>query len=139
MDQASVMTKVPDKEVGYKHEFLLDNASPTSVWNQISGSTGLSRWFAPRVEIAGDEVHVYWDEEGDDRRGIITESDDKHLIKWVWSDDPDSYMCFEIVVTELSGVTSLIVEDHDLSMDERTLSRLWDNHIEHLKMSLGLT
>ncbi len=139
MNQASVTTNTPADRAGFKHEFLLDNASPKSIWNQISTATGLSEWFAPRVDIVGDEIHVFWDEEGDDRRATITESDFKHLIKWVWDDDPESFMIFEIVVTELSGVTSLIVEDHDISMETSTLARLWDNHIDQLKNSLGLS
>lgn len=138
MDQASVIMKAPAKGAGFKHEFLLDNASAKSIWNQISTSTGLSEWFAPRVDVIGDMVHVFWDEKGDDRKATINELDFKHLIQWTWDDDPRSFLRMEIVVTELSGVTSLLVEDHDISMDEKTLAYLWDNHIEHLKSSLGL-
>lgn len=127
------------QKTGYKHEFLFDNASPKSIWNQISTSVGLSEWFAPRVDVIGDAVHVFWDEKGDDRKAMIIESDFKHLIKWVWDDDQESFLRMEIMVTELSGVTSLIIEDHDISMSTSNLEHLWKNHIERLKNSLGLT
>ena len=138
MDQTSVITKAPASGAGFKQEFLLDSASAKSVWNQITTSTGLSEWFAPHVDVVGDIVHVFWDEVGDDRKGTITELDYKHIIKWNWDDNPESFMRMEIIVTELSGVTSLLVEDHDVSMDEGTLAHLWEAHIDHLKNSLGL-
>lgn len=127
-----------DKGEGYQQEFLLDGASAQSIWNQISTARGLSEWFAPRVEMQGLTLHIFWDEKGDNREANIIEIEDKCYILWRWNDDPESYLRMEIVVTELSQTISLLVDDHDLSLDQETLAHLWDNHLHHLKTSLGI-
>ena len=123
---------------GFRSEYLLDGASKKSVWNQISTSRGLSEWFAPEVELYGVSVHVFWDRNGDDRKASIVEAKEGDKIKWVWDDDPESYLSMEIVTTELSHTISLLVDDHDLALDQKTLMALWEAHIEKLKTSLGI-
>lgn len=129
---------VTGQSVGFRGEFLLDGASAKSIWNQISSSRGLSEWFAPHVDLTGVSVHVFWDSKGDDREAVITDAKDRTYIQWNWEDDPDSYIRMEIVTTELSHTVSLLVEDHDLSMDTSTLEALWDKHIDRLKVTLGI-
>ena len=58
---------------GFKIEIDLDNASPKSVWNQISTARGLSEWIAPRVDVSLRKIHVFWDETGDDRSATVTD------------------------------------------------------------------
>lgn len=123
---------------GFKREYLLDRVSAKSVWNQISTSRGLSEWFAPKVEVYGISVHVFWDDQGDDRSASIVEAKEGTRFKWVWDDDPKSYLSMEIVTTELSHTISLLVEDHDRGLDPKTLDALWENHIEKLKNTLGV-
>lgn len=123
---------------GFKHEYLLDRVSAKSVWNQISTSRGLSEWFAPKVEVYGLNIHIFWDDKGDDREGSIVEAKDGVRIKWVWDDDPRSYVSMEIVTTELSHTISLMIEDVDRGLEPATLEALWESHIEKLKISLGV-
>lgn len=127
------------KPIGFQKEYFLDSASAQSVWNQISTSRGLSEWFAPKVDITGDSVHIFWDDEGDDRKAHITKREPKKVITWVWDDDPNSYISMEIVFTELSRTISLLVDDHDEGMDPDTLEGLWENHLERLLWTLGLS
>ena len=127
-----------DPGKGFRREYLLGSASPKSVWNQISTTRGLSEWFAPEVEVFGLRVHVFWDRKGDDREASIVEGHEGRLIKWVWDDDPSSYLSMEIVSTELSHTISLLVDDHDRGLSPETLEALWESHIEKLKVSLGL-
>ena len=124
--------------VGFRKEYLFGGASAKSIWNQISTSRGLSEWFAPKVEVYGVDVHVYWDDMGDDRAGTIVEAKDGILIKWTWDDDPKSYLSMEVVTTELSHTISLLVDDHDRGLDPKTLEALWENHIDKLKNTLGV-
>ncbi|MDN4753685.1 START-like domain-containing protein [Porphyromonadaceae bacterium W3.11] len=133
------MRKSNVKFSGYRKEFFLDSASAQSVWNQISTSRGLSEWFAPMVDITGNDLHVYWDDAGDDRKALIVKLEPQRLIKWVWTDDPDSYLSMEIVFTELSRTISLLVDDHDEGLDPETLDELWTNHMERLLSTLGLS
>lgn len=124
---------------GFRKEYFLNNASAQSVWNQISTSRGLSEWFAPKVDITGNDIHIFWDEVGDDRKALIVKREPKQCIKWIWDDDPNSYISLEIVYTELSHTISLIVDDHDEGLDPETLEELWANHIERLLGTLGLS
>ncbi len=131
-------TTITTKKVGFRGEFLLDGASAKSTWNQISSSRGLSEWFAPHVDLTGVSVHVFWDDKGDDREAMITDAADGIYIQWNWEDDPESYIRMQIVTTELSQTVSLLVEDHDLSMETDTLSALWEKHIDRLRTTLGI-
>lgn len=126
------------KNPGYRNEFLMNSASVRSIWNEISTSRGLTEWFAEKVDITGNKVHVFWDRKGDDRKATIEVREEPTKIKWVWQDDPESFLSMEIVETELSKTVSLIVEDHDVRMERETLESLWENHIEKLMAVLGL-
>ena len=124
---------------GYKIEIDLDNASPQSVWNQISTSRGLSEWMAPRVDVSLRSIHVFWDETGDDRTATVTDLKKGAYIQWNWNDHPDSYVRMEIIVSELSHLVSLLVNDHDEHLEPTTLQKIWGNHRRKLRLSLGLS
>lgn len=125
-------------EVGFTKEYFLNTASPHSIWNQISTARGLSEWFAPRVDITKKSIHIFWDDVGDDRLGTIHKFIPNKLIEWRWNDDPDSYIRMEIVTTELSNSTSLLVDDHDRGLERETLRQIWETHEERLYASLGI-
>lgn len=127
-----------NKSVGYREEFVLDRVSTRSIWNQISTSRGLSEWLAPQVCVRGKEIVIDWDGEGDKRKATIEEYELERYIKWRWDDDPDSYVAMEIVKTELTSTVSLLVEDHDVSMDTELLENLWIYHMEKLRHTLGI-
>lgn len=124
---------------GFKIEIDLDNASPKSVWNQISTARGLSEWIAPRVDVSLRKIHVLWDETGDDRSATVTDLKKGEYIQWNWNDCPTSYVRMEIVVSELSHFVSLMVNDHDEHLEPATLQKIWANHRRKLRLSLGLS
>lgn len=124
---------------GFEIEIDLDNASPKSVWNQISTARGLSEWIAPRVDVSLRKIHVFWDETGDDRSATVTDLKKGEYIQWNWNDCPTSYVRMEIVVSELSHFVSLMVNDHDEHLEPATLQKIWANHRRKLRLSLGLS
>lgn len=124
---------------GFKIEIDLDNASPKSVWNQISTARGLSEWIAPRVDVSLRKINVFWDETGDDRSATVTDLKKGEYIQWNWNDCPTSYVRMEIVVSELSHFVSLMVNDHDEHLEPATLQKIWANHRRKLRLSLGLS
>ena len=124
---------------GFKIEIDLDNASPKSVWNQISTARGLSEWIAPRVDVSLRKIHVFWDETGDDRSATVTDLKKGEYIQWNWNDCPTSYVRMEIVVSERSHFVSLMVNDHDEHLEPATLQKIWANHRRKLRLSLGLS
>ena len=124
---------------GFKIEIDLDNASPQSVWNQISTARGLSEWIAPRVDVSLRKIHVFWNETGDDRAATVTDMKKGEYIQWNWNDCPTSFVRMEIVVSELSHFVSLMVNDHDEHLEPATLQKIWSNHRRKLRLSLGLS
>lgn len=126
------------EKMGFQKEYFLKTASVHSIWNQVSTSRGLSEWFAPRVDITQNTIHIFWDEVGDDRMATITKREVNKMIEWRWDDDPDSYVRMEIISLELSNSSSLIVEDFDKGLDSDTLERIWEVHEERLYSSLGI-
>lgn len=130
--------KRSDKPVGFQKEYFLKTASAHSIWNQISTARGLTEWFAPKVDITHDTIHIYWDNQGDDRVATINKRVPNKLIEWRWNDDPNSYIRMEIVKTELTKSTSLIVNDYDRGLETETLELIWAAHEERLYASLGI-
>lgn len=124
---------------GFQREYFLKTASAHSIWNQISTARGLSEWFAPRVDITKNTIHIFWDEQGDDRVATIHKREIDKLIEWRWNDDPDSYIRMEINTTELSNSASLNVVDYDKGLDPNTLEQIWEIHEERLYASLGIS
>ena len=124
--------------VGFRKEYFLSTASPHSIWNQISTGIGLSAWFAPRVDITRNTIHIFWDEVGDDRVATIHKQEKDKLIEWRWNDDPESYIRMEIVTTEISPSASLLVTDYDKGLDIESLEQIWAVHEERLYASLGI-
>lgn len=128
-----------NKPIGFRKEYFLNTASPHSIWNQISTARGLSEWFAPRVDITKNTIHVFWDEQGDDRIATIHKREVDKLFEWRWNDDPESYIRMEIVTTELSTSASLLVTDYDRGLDLESLEQIWESHEERLYASLGIS
>ncbi len=126
------------KSVGFQKEYFLNTASAHSIWNQISTARGLSEWFAPKVDITQDLIHIFWDDQGDDRVATINKRIPNKLIEWRWNDDPESYIRMEIVTSELSKSTSLMVNDHDKGLETESLEQIWMAHEERLFASLGI-
>ncbi len=85
-----------------------------------------------------DLIHIFWDDQGDDRVATINKRIPNKLIEWRWNDDPESYMRMEIVTSELSNSTSLMVDDHDKGLETESLEQIWIAHEERLFASLGI-
>lgn len=132
------VNQTSNKATGFRKEYFLKTASPHSIWNQISTARGLSEWFAPRVDITKNTIHIFWDEQGDDREATIHKREADKLFEWRWNDDPESFIRMEIVTTELSTSASLLVTDYDRGLELESLEQIWELHEERLYSSLGI-
>jgi uncharacterized protein YndB with AHSA1/START domain len=124
----------------YSNEYEL-RASPKMLFPYISTASGLSQWFAQKVNNKPDQkFDFYWDNESH-----IAQQTSLRLNKSVkfeflnTSDDnhDNNYVEFKIEVGDLTGATFLKITDYSTTTDEEELRELWDSFIDVLKETVG--
>ena len=109
----------------------------SSLYNRLSTENGLSSWFADRVDLNNGVYTFQWRKVNEKAR-LISSKENSH-IRFQWEEDADSnyYFQFSIVVHELTGEVSLIVEDFALDCDVEDSVNFWDTNISKLRRALG--
>ncbi|MFA6831858.1 MAG: START-like domain-containing protein [Bacteroidaceae bacterium] len=122
-----------------KLEYLLQSTSKNVIWDAISSSSGLERWFADRVIISDRHATFSWGDE-EVRETEIIAIRTFHFIRFHWSNDPDdrSYLEMRMNCNEMTGKYTLIITDFADSDDIEMQHELWDAQIEVLMRKTGL-
>ena len=109
----------------------------SSLYNRLSTENGLSSWFADRVDLNKGIYTFQWRKVNEKAR--LISSKENSYIRFQWEEDADSnyYFQFTIVVHELTGDVSLIVEDFALDCDVEDSVNFWDTNIAKLRRALG--
>ena len=109
----------------------------SSLYNRVSTENGLSSWFADRVDLNNGIYTFQWRKVNEKAR--LISSKENSYIRFQWEEDADSnyYFQFSIVVHELTGDVSLIVEDFALDCDVEDSVNFWDTNIAKLRHALG--
>ncbi len=115
-------------------EYVL-NCSPKVLYNWLSTASGLSEWFADDVKVKGKIFTFIW--EGSEQTAEMTLHKENKLVRFVWSDEDDSYFEFRITQDELTGDVSLIIIDFAEEDEIEGTKGLWDTQIADLKHMLG--
>lgn len=121
-------------------EFLMGNATQSSLWRMISQIDGLSEWFAD--EVAMDETEsVYtftWGKSS--TRAVIVNSKPQSSIRYRWMDEEDESLYFEFLLRklDLSGDMTLEVTDFSEPDEKRDSITLWEAQIDEMKRRLGV-
>lgn len=124
------------KVVQVDFEFPI-RCSARLLYQMISTPTGLSEWFAEKVEHIGDLLIFHW---GDDtEQAEITDEEDSEFIRfdWVDSDHVGEYFEFNIKVDELTNDVALVVTDFCEEGDEASTKLLWETQVNQLMHSIG--
>lgn len=120
-------------------EFLMGNASQSSLWRMISQIDGLSEWFADEVAM-NDKESVYtftWGKS--ESKAEIVQSKPQISIRYRWIDDDESvYFEFRLRKLDLSGDMTLEVTDFAEPDDKGDAITLWESQIEEMKRRLGV-
>src|SRR5690348_4878381 len=127
--------KSASKNKKYTLEFVI-RSSPSILFEFLSTPSGLTQWFADRVNVRGDSFIFYW--EGNSQQAKVTEQIENELIRFHWEDSPDGeYFEFRITATEITNDTVLLITDfsHPGEMEEDKL--LWDSQVHELSKRLG--
>jgi uncharacterized protein YndB with AHSA1/START domain len=117
-----------------QQEYII-NCSPKVLFNRLSTPSGLAEWFADDVSINGREFTFKW--KGTEEVAELIMIKENKLVRFSWTDDPETYFEFRITQDELTGDVSLIVTDFaDIDEVDETAG-LWNNHINDLKHIVG--
>lgn len=118
-------------------EYIFENVSRKSLWNHLTTTTGLSAWFAEKVEIKEDDYTFHWKKTIE--KATLVSAKNGANVKYRWIDDEeDIYFEFTIHTLELTGATALEITDFSEPDEKEDAIDLWDTQIEALKRTLGI-
>ncbi len=128
----------------YKFDIEFEiKASPRVLYPYISTASGLSGWFAEKVNINNitKEFHFVWDNE--DHYAKMTAHKVNHHVKFEFipetkedEEDP-SYIEIHIETNDLTQTTYLRITDYSDIDDEEEVQELWVNQVNTLKETVG--
>ncbi len=108
------------------------------LFSYLSSSSGLSEWFADKVNEKGDIMVFEWD--GAQQAAKVLSAREDHHIRFRWLDMPEAiYFEFRVETDEITGDLALIITDfcEDESSIEST-KNLWNSQIDKLFHVLGI-
>ena len=121
-------------------EFLMGNATQTSLWRMISQIDGLSEWFADEVLMDETETRYTFLWGKSSNVAQIVCSKPQTLIRYHWLDEEDEEIYFEFILRklDLSGEMTLEVTDFTEPDEKVDAIALWETQVELLKRRLGV-
>lgn len=125
------------KREQFQIEYVFDKVSRNSLWNHLTTVTGLSAWFAEKVEIEGNIYNFQWNKTLE--QAEVLEQKQSISIRYRWVDDEAPYYFqFFIQELELTGATVLEITDFAEAEEKADAINLWNTQIEALKRTLGI-
>ena len=120
-------------------EYPLNPSSSVIIWNAISSTAGLERWFADRVTKEGKTYTFRWGKT-ETRQAIVVNSRPEFFIRFHSLDDEEAKSYFELKIhyNELTTDHTLQVTDFAEPGEEEDVRNLWDSQIETLKRVFGV-
>ncbi len=123
-------------KIKFEIEFPI-HASPQMLYQYFGSASGLSEWFADNVNSRGELFTFIWDGAEEQAKLVSKKRDVKLRLKWLESEDDDSYFEFRVEVDALTNDVSLMITDF-ADEDEVENSRMfWENQISELKHRIG--
>ncbi|GAB4036753.1 START-like domain-containing protein [Spirosoma gilvum] len=127
-----------------KYKFVTEyelRASPKMLFPYISTASGLSQWFATKVNTMPEQRFDFqWDNESHIARQVSMRQNKGVRFEFLDTDDEDSdnnYVDFRVDQSELTQSTFLRITDYSNTTDEEELKDLWDGLMEKLKEIVG--
>ncbi|GAB3921870.1 START-like domain-containing protein [Larkinella terrae] len=117
-------------------------ASPKVLFPYISTASGLSQWFAQKVNMRPDhQFDFYWDNESHLARQVSIRQNKSVRFEFLNGNGADSeehnYIDFRVDVSELTQSTFLRITDYSSNTDPDELKSLWNSLIDKLKEIVG--
>jgi hypothetical protein len=112
------------------------NCSISVLYGLLATSSGLSEWFADKVDAIDDELHFHWDDSTDVAVLLKEEENQSVRYRWDWMDESEFFE-FNIETSSITGETILHIIDYADKGDEENQASLWESQIETLKRRVG--
>ncbi|MBO0930552.1 START-like domain-containing protein [Fibrella aquatilis] len=116
-------------------------ASPKVLFPYISSASGLSQWFAAKVNTMPEHKYDFiWDDESHPARQTSLRQNKSVRFEFLNTGDnghDTNYVDFRLDVSELTQATYLKITDYSTNTDEDDLQDMWDGMIHKLKEIVG--
>ncbi len=126
-------------------EYVFDRVSLKSLWRNLSTPEGLQEWLANNVSKDEDIYTFDWGANHIERVKAVELSEGER-IRYIWLkhgskeiNDAEEYFEFAIHNMEITGGKALEVTDFAFESDRPSIIELWDNQIDQLRKSLGVS
>ena len=123
-------------KIKFEIEFPI-HASPQMLYQYFGSASGLSEWFADNVNSRGELFTFIWDGAEEQAKLVTKKRDVKLRLKWLESEDDDSYFEFRIEVDALTNDVSLMITDFADEDEVENSKMFWENQISELKHRIG--
>lgn len=125
-----------EKRVKIQLEFVL-NSSPGILYDHISSSTGLTGWFAEKVEQSHGNLIFHWDD-GSINTAVIQKEVPRHLFRFSFVEtSPEEYIEMEVIQDDLTQDVSLVVTDFADENEVESSEMMWGSLVDELRMTIG--
>ena len=116
-------------------------ASPKVLFPYLSTASGLSQWFASRVNTMPEHRFDFiWDDESHPARQTALKQNKSARFEFLNTSEngqDSNYVDFRVDVSELTQVTYLHITDYSTTTDKEELQDMWDGMIYKLKEIVG--
>ncbi|GAB3012296.1 START-like domain-containing protein [Spirosoma pulveris] len=127
-----------------KFKFITEyelRASPKMLFPYISTASGLSQWFASKVNTMPEQRFDFqWDNESHIARQVSMRQNKGVRFEFLDTDEEgtdNNYVDFRVDQSELTQSTFLRVIDYSNTTDQEELQDLWDGLMDKLKEIVG--
>ncbi len=120
-------------------EYALGRTAPSRVWGHLNSASGLEGWFADQVDQDGKLFTFHWGNSSQ-QASLVSMRRDVY-VRYRWNDDQErTFFEMRISKSELTDETTLSVTDYaDDQDDQDELTDLWDQQVDNLKRTLGVS
>jgi uncharacterized protein YndB with AHSA1/START domain len=135
-----IATIITMEKVKFVAEYEL-RASPKMLFPYISTASGLSQWFASKVNTMPDQRFDFqWDNESHIARQVSMRQNKGVRFEFLDTAEnghDNNYVEFRVDQSELTQSTYLRVTDYSTTSDKEELKDLWDGLMDKLKEIVG--
>jgi uncharacterized protein YndB with AHSA1/START domain len=126
---------MPKKNTKYQIDYVI-RSSPVILFEFIATPTGLSQWFADKVELEDNRCIFEWN--GSEEVATVIDDAEDVFIRFRWDyQEKDEFFEFRVTKNEVTGDTILTITDfaQPNEIDDQRL--LWDRQVKTLIQVLG--
>ena len=123
------------KRVKIDLEFIF-RASPTIIYNFVTTTSCLVRWYCDEVDITNDTYTFYWTGSNETAHLIDDIEDERVKFKWDHADESE-YLEFRMYKSDVTNETILEITDFSDEDEVQETKDLWETLMVELRKECG--